>query len=178
VDDHNNLLRALKEGILSGKCADDEIVDLKATPVFHRRHDRYLRKEIRPVNVIQSMLDDWCDKFKCSATDSSSRHARGRHDPVTGKTLFSPETKEVIKQCKEKATYLRLKNVLRARCTLWGAAPLGHYVGYQKSTVQGNSTKACTIAPKWVQTVLQIICTTLATIVPRLHPFHLSSFFN
>jgi len=73
---------------------------------------------------------------------------------------------------------LRLKNVLRARCTLWGAAPLGHYVGYQKSTVQGNSTKACIIAPKWVQTVLQIICTTLATIVPRLHPFHLSSFFN
>ena len=72
----------------------------------------------------------------------------------------------------------RLKNVLRARCTLWGAAPLGHYVGYQKSTVQGNSTKACIIAPKWVQTVLQIICTTLATIVPRLHPFHLSSFFN
>jgi len=75
-------------------------------------------------------------------------------------------------------TWCRLKNALRARCTLWGAAPLGHYVGYQKSTVQGNSTKACIIAPKWVQTVLQIICTTLATIVPRLHPFHLSSFFN
>jgi len=73
---------------------------------------------------------------------------------------------------------VRLKNALRARCTLWGAAPLGHYVGYQKSTVQGNRTKACIIAPKWVQTVLQIICTTLATIVPRLHPFHLSNFFN
>jgi hypothetical protein len=29
-----------------------------------------------------------------------------------------------------------------------------------------------------VQTVLQIVCATLATMVPRLHPFHLSSFFN
>jgi len=74
---------------------------------------------------------------------------------------------------------VRLKNVLRARCTLLGGgAPLGHYIGYQKSTVQGKSTKACIIAPKWVQTMFPIISTTLATIVPILHPFHLSGFFN
>jgi len=75
-------------------------------------------------------------------------------------------------------TQLGLKNVLRARCTLWEGVPLGHYVGYQQSTVQGNCTKECIIAPKWVQIVFLIIRTTLATKLPTLHPFHLSGFFQ
>jgi len=70
------------------------------------------------------------------------------------------------------------KKRIKGTLHLVGAAPLGHCVGYQKSTVQGNSTKACIIAPKWVQTMFEIISTPLATMLPKLHPFHLSGFFN
>jgi len=116
-DDYNNLLRALKEGTLSVKHTEDEIADLQATPVFRRRHDRYLRKEIRPSHIICSMLDDWFDNFKCTTSDSSSsRPARGRFDPVTGETLFSPETKEAVKQCKAKAMYLQDPLPLKDMC--------------------------------------------------------------
>jgi len=55
---------------------------------------------------------------------------------------------------------------------------LGHCVGHQKSVVQGNSTKECIIAPKWVQTMFQIVRTTSATTLPTLQQFHLSGFFN
>ena len=36
-EDHENLLKALKEGSLSAKCSDDEISELKATKVFKQR---------------------------------------------------------------------------------------------------------------------------------------------
>jgi len=52
------------------------------------------------------MLDDWFDHFKCTSRDASCP-ARGRLDPVTGETLFSSETKEVLLNCKDKAAYLQ-----------------------------------------------------------------------
>mgnify|MGYP007080245424 CR=1 FL=1 len=103
ADDYDNLLWSLKEGSLSGvKHSDDDIQDLRSTKYFKQRYDKYLRKEIRPPHIVCSMLDDWFDRYKCSAS-ANSRPARGRKDPVTGETLFTPETREAIKNCKEKA---------------------------------------------------------------------------
>jgi len=106
-EDYERLLQALKNGTLSGtKCTEDDIADLKASKAFRQRCDRYLRKEIRPANVLREMLDDWFDRFKCSSS-TATRPARGRLDPLTGETLFTPETREAVLNCKEKACYLQ-----------------------------------------------------------------------
>ena len=105
-EDHENLLRALKEGTLSTKHNDDEMSDLKSTKVFRQRCDRYLRKEIRPPHILCSMLDDWFDQFKCTSSDGS-RPARGRKDLITGDTLFSSETKTTVEECKKKASCIQ-----------------------------------------------------------------------
>jgi len=106
-EDHENVLKALKNGTLSGtKHTDDDIADLRASKAFRQRYDRYLRKEIRQPMVLQQMLDDWFDRFKCSSSNAT-RPARGRLDPITGETLFTPETKEAVMNCKEKACHLQ-----------------------------------------------------------------------
>jgi len=70
------------------------------------KDDRHLRKEIRPPNIMCSMLDDWFDQFKCSSS-GDMRPARGRKDPISGDTLFNPETKGTVAECKKKATHLQ-----------------------------------------------------------------------
>ena len=106
-EDHKLLLKALKEGTLSTKYTDDEIAKLKSTKVFKQRYDKYLRKEIRPPNVMCGMLDDWFDQFKCSSSSDSSRPARGRKDPITGDTLFTSDTKGTVEECKKKSIHLQ-----------------------------------------------------------------------
>ncbi len=106
VDDYEMLLKALKEGTLSTKYSDEDVRALRATKAFRQRYDRYLRKEIRPPNIMASMLDDWFDRFKCSASECS-RPARGRRDPRTGETLFTGDTKEAIRLAKVNAKYLQ-----------------------------------------------------------------------
>jgi len=105
-DDHEKLLAALKNGTLSTKHTDDEISQLKSTKVFKQIYDKYLQKEIRPPNVICSMLDDWFDNFKCSSSNDE-RPARGRKDPISGDTLFTSESKGTIEECKKKLIYLQ-----------------------------------------------------------------------
>jgi len=114
-DDHERLLKALKEGALSAKCTDDETTDLKASKVFRQQHDKCLRKEIRPPNVLCSMLDAWFDQFKGTSSDAS-RPARGRKDPVNGDTLFSSETKSAAEECKKKASYIQDPLPLEKMC--------------------------------------------------------------
>jgi len=53
-----------------------------------------------------SMLDDWFDRFKCTASEGS-RAARGRRDPRTGDTLFTSDTKDAIRLAKVNAKHLR-----------------------------------------------------------------------
>jgi len=107
-EDHDNLLRALKEGSLSTKYTDEDIVDLKQTKTFRQRYGKHSRKEIRPTNILCTMLDDWFERFKCTATtDPNTRPARGRKDPVSGDMLFTPETKPMVEECKKKATYIQ-----------------------------------------------------------------------
>jgi len=106
VQDYENLLRALKEGTLSTKYSEEEIQELRATKAFRQRYDRYLRKEIRPPHMMCSMLDDWFDRFKCTAS-VGSRPARGRRDPLTGETLFTADTKESIRLGKVNSKFLQ-----------------------------------------------------------------------
>jgi len=105
--DYENLLQALKQGTLSTKHTDEDIADLKASRLFRQRYHKYLRKEIRPPNVMCSMLDDWFDQFQCKASNPETRLARGWYDPLTGETLFSSETKEAIRNAKLNAPYLQ-----------------------------------------------------------------------
>jgi len=106
VEDHENLLKALKEGTLSTKHTDEDIRDLRGTKAFRQRYDKYLRKEIRPPTIMCGMLDDWFDRFKCTASEGS-RPGRGRRDPRTGETLFTSDTKEAIRLAKVNAKHLQ-----------------------------------------------------------------------
>lgn len=100
-EDHENLLKALKTGTLSGKHSDDEISQLKATKVFKERCDKCLRKQIRSPNVMCDMLDDWFDQHKCSSSNML-RPARGRRCPISGDTLFTADTKTTVEECKKR----------------------------------------------------------------------------
>jgi len=106
-DDYESLLITLKDGTLMGrKHSDQDIADLKATKYFRQRCAKYLRKEIWHPNVMCDNLDQWFARFKCTASEGSSP-ALGRFDPVTGDSLFTPETKTAIANCKEKSMYLQ-----------------------------------------------------------------------
>jgi len=103
--DYEKLLLALKNGSLS-KYSDEEISDLKTTKLWRQRYGKYLQKEIRPPATMRAMLDDWFDRYKCSTTNPD-RPARGRLDPLTGETLFTADTKDTLKNCKDKAQCLQ-----------------------------------------------------------------------
>jgi len=105
-EDNEQLLTVLKNGSTSTTYLDDNIADLRASKQFKQRHDRHLRKEIRPPLVMQQLLGDWFDRFKCS-TSVVTHPARSRLDPLAGDTLFTSETKEAVLNCKEKACHLQ-----------------------------------------------------------------------
>jgi hypothetical protein len=108
-DDYEALLKCLKNGSFRGiHYSDDDISYMKSTKMFRQRYDKYLRKVIRPPHLMQSMLDDWFDRFKCSTSSENARRpALGRLDPITQQTLFTPETRTAWTNCKEKAEYLQ-----------------------------------------------------------------------
>ena len=108
--DYEAVLTALKNGSLSStgiKYTDDDISVMQSSKLFNQRYGKYLRKEIRPPTTMVSMLEDWFVRHKCSSSSEDSRPAQGRLDPVTKQTLFTPETKDAWRNCKEKAEYLQ-----------------------------------------------------------------------
>jgi len=122
-EDCEKLLSALKNWTLSGtKHVDDDIADLRASKAFQQKHDECLWKEIRQPMLIQQMLDDWHDRFKCSLSNPS-RPTRGQLDLLTGNTLFSSETKEAVFNCKEEASYLQDPLPLDQMCTVITPSP-------------------------------------------------------
>lgn len=105
-EDCDDLLRALKEGTIGGrKHTDQDILCLKLTKHSRQRHSKHLRKEMRPPTTMSNMLDEWFVRFKCTSQDGPP--PLGRLDPTTNETLFTPETKIAIKNCKEKAQCLQ-----------------------------------------------------------------------
>jgi len=107
--DYENVLTALKNGTLSptGKqYTTEEISDLQLTKFFCVRYGKYLRKRLREPNTMIQRLDDWFCKYKVTSSDPDLRPARGRLDPYHNIPLFRKETKEAVRNCKEKATHL------------------------------------------------------------------------
>jgi len=115
VDDHEKLLKALTERTLSTKHSEEEVREMRGTKAFRQRHDRCLQKEMRPPHMMCGMLDDWFDRFKCSASEGS-RHARGRREPLAGAILFAGETKEAIRLAKANAKHLQDPLPLEQMC--------------------------------------------------------------
>ena len=109
-EDYDKLLKALKDGSLSGsgiKFTDDKISEMQASKIFSQRYDKHLKKEIRPPNVMVAMLEDWFARYKCTSSSHETRPALGRLDPVTKQTLFTLETKDAWMNCKDKAEHLQ-----------------------------------------------------------------------
>jgi len=105
TDDYDRLLRALKNGTLSRtgrKHSSEEITDMKRTRVFRDRHSKHLRKKLHGEATVIQMLDDWFCWYKVTSSNGS-RPAQGRLDPNRLETLFTPDTKIAIENCKEKA---------------------------------------------------------------------------
>lgn len=106
--DYDRLLSALMDGSLSstGKSySAREISEMKQTKQFRERYNQFLRKQMHPTSTMLLNLDDWFAKYKVVATEGS-RPAGGRLDPVHLCPLFTPETKEAVGNCKEKAQFL------------------------------------------------------------------------
>ena len=109
ADDYENLLSALKNGTLSrtGKrCSSEEIADLKRSRVFRDRHAKCLRKQLHKEETIVQALDDWFCWHKVMSSDPINSPAGGRLDPIRLETLFTPDTKNAVECCKEKAKHL------------------------------------------------------------------------
>jgi len=105
---YEKVLVALKTCTLSakGKCyTDTEIGDLLGTKVFRDRYSKYLRKSLHPPQTIVHNLDAWFCRYKVTAS-IGSRPAEGRFDPFRQCPLFTPETKDAVTKCKEKAEFL------------------------------------------------------------------------
>ena len=107
-DDYDRLLAVLKNGTLSRtnrKYTSEEIWDLKRTQMFRDRYAKYLWKKLDGEATIVQMLDDWFCKYKVTSSDPS-KPGHGHLDPTRFQTLFTPDTKTAIENCKEKAKCL------------------------------------------------------------------------
>jgi len=117
--DYEKLLSALKDGSLSSKghkCTSDEIADMKGSKIFRKRYSKYLRKQLHSAETIVQNLDDWFCKYKVTSSDPDTRPARGRLDPVRMVSLFTPETKTAVENCKLKAKHLTDALPLKDMC--------------------------------------------------------------
>ena len=93
----NKLVKVLKEGKWGhgGKhWSDDEISEANMTSDFKKRFKVYLQKKIHPAETIVHKLQLWFDDFK------------DRADSLTGKKLFTMDTKRAVEEQKKKATFI------------------------------------------------------------------------
>ncbi len=105
-EDYEAVIAALKKGYLGRKIhSDEDITSLRGTRLFRQRYGKYIRKIIRPANTMARLIDDWFVRFKVTASEGSWR-AQGRLDPRTHLTLFKPETRNAVDECKKKSQYL------------------------------------------------------------------------
>jgi hypothetical protein len=104
-EDYENLLRALKDGTLTGNVfSDTDILDIEGTKYFRDRYSKYLRKRMRPPHSIKHKLESWFCRFKVTSVNGGP--ALGRLDPIKKISLFTAETKNAVENCKDKAEHL------------------------------------------------------------------------
>jgi len=105
-DDYEGVIQALKKGCLGKRIhTNDDIAELRRSKLFQQCYGKYIRKTIQPAQTMVQMLDDWFIRFKVTASDGA-RPAQGRLDPRTCTSLFKPEAKTAVEECKKKAKYL------------------------------------------------------------------------
>jgi hypothetical protein len=94
------LIKAMKEGTIGHgkkKYTDEEIGALDMTTLFKQRYKKYLMLQFHDVAVIEHRLQLWHTKYKVESTDPANP-GQGRLDPRTDKTLFTPETRTVVRE--------------------------------------------------------------------------------
>jgi hypothetical protein len=104
------LLEALGLGKM-GRSRDSvsrkDIMEMQMSPSFKRKYGRFLMKMIRPAEVIRLKLEEWFCNYKVETTDPSERPGRGRTDPITGKKLFTVDTKVAVREGQANATQVQ-----------------------------------------------------------------------
>jgi hypothetical protein len=94
-----SLLEALGQGKMgrnSDKLSRKDVMDMQMSPTFKRKYARFLMKRIWPAEVISQKLEEWFCSYKVESSDPNERPGRGRPDPLTGKKLFTIDTKVAV----------------------------------------------------------------------------------
>ncbi len=106
-EDWNGLLAALKSGTMNGdKHEDDQIEYMRVNGVVRERYRAYLRFHIHNEQTIIHNLDNWHTRWKVEASEGA-RPAKGRKCPMHGITLFIPDMRNTIDNCKKKASEIQ-----------------------------------------------------------------------
>jgi hypothetical protein len=73
-----------------------DIMEMQMSPKFKRQFGKFLMKVIRPAHVIALNLEEWFFTYKVDSSDPNERPGRGKPDPITGKKLFTVDTKVAV----------------------------------------------------------------------------------
>jgi hypothetical protein len=102
-EDWNGLVASLKNGTMNGETYDDEQIEcMRVHGDIRERYRAYLRIHIRSEHSIIHSLDNFHAKYKVDASEGA-REGTGRRCPIHGTTLFTPDMKNTIENCKKKA---------------------------------------------------------------------------
>ena len=105
-EDEEKLMKALKSGEMGNKVyTDGEIADMRCTKRWSNNYASYLRKRIFGATHISYSLGRWFIKYKVHASEGEEA-GRGRPDPKSGLTLFTPETKPAYVEALKKGQYV------------------------------------------------------------------------
>jgi hypothetical protein len=106
--DEADLIQCLKAGLMGhGKVrhSDADIIAMKVTKEWKKKYETFLRKIIYPGPKIVTALLGWFVRFKVDHSDGEEPGG-GRICPISGKKLFTPDTKPTIGECCKVAEHL------------------------------------------------------------------------
>jgi len=91
---------------------------MKRTRTFRDRYAKYLRTRLHKPETIIWSFDDWFCLCKVLSSNPINRPVGGCLDPLRLETLFTPDTKIAVKNCKENAKHLSHPLPLEEMCAL------------------------------------------------------------
>ena len=104
------LVQALRAGNMGRDkkpLSDQDILDIEMSKDFRKKYGKFLMKKIRPPDVIRQKLEEWFCNYKVDSSDPIERPGRGRPDPITGKKLFTVDTKTALEEQKKNAAHIQ-----------------------------------------------------------------------